>query len=130
MLGSEGVLRSFSCIYLSWEYFHSFKLKYSISMWVLKRHSLWPKAPLRTFHFWNLKLSHSSQSYWEMCGNYFYTSWLIGETWENFRDNIRKSRGKGGGRNLPSQRGNEKFWWRDRLIYQMVKICLGVILAI
>ena len=33
-------------------------------------------------------MSRSSQSNWEMCRNYFYTSWLKGETYQSLPNNI------------------------------------------
>ena len=34
-------------------------------------------------------MSHSSQPKWEMYGNYFYNSWLEGETCQSFPNSIR-----------------------------------------
>ena len=69
-------------------------------------------------------MSHSSQTNWEMCGNYFYTSRLKGETYLSLPNNIT-----GVGKKSPSQRGNGKFWWREGLFHRVVKICRGVILT-
>ena len=39
-------------------------------------------------------MSHSSQSNREMCANYFYTSWLKGETCQSFPNSIAGAGGK------------------------------------
>ena len=50
----------------------------------MSRYPIWPLD-----NFESVKLSHSSQSNRKMCGNYFYTLWLIGEISQGFPDSIR-----------------------------------------
>ena len=76
------VLRILSFFEIQIQYFHV----------DIKNHSLWPRAPLirklkrKTL---NVKLNHNSQSNWEICGNYFYTSWWKGETCQGFANSIK-----------------------------------------
>ena len=53
----------------------------------IKSHSLRPKAPLS--HLFESHMSYILQSSPEMCGKYFYTSWLKGETFQSFPNGIK-----------------------------------------
>ena len=84
--------------------------------WVLKTHSLWPKSTFKDISFLgvlNWVTVHKLRNMWKL----FLHLVIKGETCQSFPNSIRGVWGKS-----PLPAGELKFWWKEGLFHQVVKI--------